>query len=291
MAHLSFLVICLIWGSSFILMKRATIGISPVEIAMWRVLTGGLALGLLSVLLRRPWTVQRRDLLPLLGIVLLGFVWPYTLQPALIPRIGSAFVGMMVGFTPLLTILVSIPLLGIWPTARQMVGVLGALVCLGLLAQEGLRREVSWEDLLLTISVPFAYAVANSWIRRSLGRLPSMELTLLCLLLSTLFLFPAACLTEDPAPWSSAIYWEAWGAAAILGVLGTGLSTYLFTQLVQTKGPLFAGMVTNVVPIGAVLWGVVDGETVTSQQVLALLGLISMVAIVQFPASWPRKPA
>lgn len=281
MAHLSFAIICVIWGSSFILMKRAVVGMSPTSVAWWRLVTGGLALGLIYLLARRQPTLRREHWLPLLGIVLLGFVWPYSLQPAMIPHQGSAFVGMMVGFTPLLTILVSIPILGVWPTSRQVVGVLGALACLAALAGEGLHRHISPTGFALTISVPFAYAIANSWIRRSLGAIPSMELTLACLLLGGVILTPLAWMSPQPVV-ERATYQGAVTAAATLGLLGTGLSTYLFTRLVQSHGPLFAGMVTNVVPIGALMWGWADGETVTTLQIVALFGLIAMVSLVQF---------
>ena len=70
-------------------------------------------------------------------------------------------------------------------------------------------------------------------------------------------------------------------AVATLGVIGTGIATFLFNRLVQDQGPLFAGMTTNMVPIGAVLWGRADGEPISFIQMVALTGILVMVTYVQ----------
>jgi len=89
--------------------------------------------------------------------------------------------------------------------------------------------------------------------------------------------------TVEDGDWAVAV-----ASIVFLGVVGTGISQFLFNKMINAKGPLFAGMVTNVVPIGALAWGWLDGEPVTPTQVAALAGLISMVTIVQFGAV--RKP-
>ena len=81
----------------------------------------------------------------------------------------------------------------------------------------------------------------------------------------------------------------------MLGVIGTGLATFWFNRLVQDHGPLFAGMVTNLVPIGAVLIGWLDREDISLRQAGALVGIVISVACVQFraatksPSSMPAR--
>lgn len=290
MPYLLFMIICTIWGSSFILMKRAVVAISPVGVGCWRVMSGGLVLLLVFFLLRHRPFVRRTDLIPLAGCVILGFAWPYSLQPMIVAQHGGAFVGMTVGFTPLLTLLLSIPLLGVYPTTRQVVGVMGALFCLGLLMWDGVQRAVPVWHLLLAFSVPLTYAVTNVWIRRSLQHVPPLELTLLCLLGCGFLLMPIAATnapttTVTPGQWQTAAI-----CATALGILGTGLSTCLFTYLVQTQGPLFAGMVTNVVPIGAMCWGWSDGEQITSLQAFSVFGILAMVTLAQYGAARRTVP-
>ena len=184
MPYVWFAVVCLIWGSSFILMKRAMLCLSPVSIGAWRDFGGAAVLAVIFLLARRRSHFRRSDLLPLLGVAVLGFAWPHSIQPELVGRIGMAFVGMTVGMTPLLTILVSVPMLGVLPTPRQVFGIVGALICMAVLMGDGLSHHVALRDLLLALSVPLTYSIANCWIRRSLRHLPPLELTLLCLLMA-----------------------------------------------------------------------------------------------------------
>jgi drug/metabolite transporter (DMT)-like permease len=286
MPYVWFAVICCIWGSSFILMKRAAVCLSPAAISMGRVVFGAAVLGLVLWSARKVPTVRRRDWLPLLGVVVTGFVWPYTAQPWLIGKHqNSAFIGMTVAFTPLLTLGLSIFILHARPTWRQTVGVLGALACLSLLMWDGWQQQLPAMDLALAFSVPLTYAIANIGIRRSLTHIPPVELTFLCLALSAAILLPGAVLSPSPVSYTPDGLGAAWGGLLFLGVLGTGLSTCLFTRLVQEQGPLFAAMVTNLVPLGAMAWGWADAEVITQRQLLAFGGVLAMVILVQYGAA------
>lgn len=287
MPYVLFSIICLIWGSSFILMKRAMAYLSPVGVGAGRAIGGTLVLAIIFVLLRQQRTVRPRDLGILLVVAVLGFVWPHSLQPELVAKHGGAFVGMTVGCTPLLTILVSIPILGIWPTQRQMVGVIGALCCLFCLLADMSRHTVPLVDILLALSVPFSYSIANGIIRRSLSHLPALELTLLCLFTAGSILLPMSMVIKNEHTPDSSQFVSAIVAVATLGVVGTGIATFLFNRLVQDQGPLFAAMTTNLVPVGAILWGLADGEQITTFQVVALFGLLVMVTYVQLGAAKP----
>jgi len=291
MPYIWFSVICLIWGSSFVLMKRAMACFSPIGVGAGRAMGGALVLGLIFLLLKQRVTIRRSDLAPLLLVVLLGFVWPHSLQPEMVARHSGAFVGMTVGFTPLLTILVSIPILGIWPTNRQVVGVIGALACLMALMLDYSRQSVPLVDILLAFSVPFTYSVANSIIRRSLQHLPPLELTMVCLIAAATFLLPLSLFVQNHRQAKPEQLGSALLAVSTLGIIGTGIATFLFNRLVQEQGPLFAGMTTNMVPIGAVLWGMAEGESVSMAQMMALAGILVMVTYVQTASLKPRLAA
>jgi drug/metabolite transporter (DMT)-like permease len=281
MPYFWFMVICLIWGSSFVLMKRAMACLSPIGVGAGRAIGGAFVLTLIFLALRQRSTIRRADLIPLFLVVFLGFVWPHSLQPEMVARHGGAFVGMTVGFTPLMTLIVSIPILGVWPTSRQFVGVLGALACLSLLIFDYGRQAVPIRDILLTFSVPLTYSIANSVIRRSLQHLPPLELTLFCLIAAGTVMLPLSIAVGNHREPNLEQIGSSLVAVAILGIVGTGIATFLFNRLVQDEGPLFAGMTTNTVPIGAVLWGTADGEPISLIQIVALTGVLVMVTYVQ----------
>ena len=69
---------------------------------------------------------------------------PYVTQPYVLAQgYGHSFFGVVVAAIPLLTILMSIPMLGVWPTRRQSLGVLGGLVCLWFVVDDGFDRGMS----------------------------------------------------------------------------------------------------------------------------------------------------
>lgn len=307
MTSLSFAAVCLLFGSNFYLMSIALEGFGPATVGAGRIV-GAIAVLMAIWRTTAPDTrLRRRDILPAVLIGLLANGYPAVVQPYLIQQTeaasrggGHSFYGVMVAFTPLLTILVSIPLLGVRPTWRQAVGVAAGLGFMGLLLRDGQKLGVTAPMLLLAISVPTAYAVANTYLRRRLAEAPAVPLTVAMLAAPTVILTTmavwewssaAAPPTQTVGPAAQAGWPATAPVAALLwlGTMGTGLVMWVFVRLVQSRGPLFAGMVTYVVPLIALGWGVRDGELITTRQQIAVAGVLAMVALVQYGG--PRRAA
>lgn len=283
MPYLQFVFVCVVWSVSFLLMKKAATTFTPVEIGWWRVAAGSATLGAIWWLRDRCWDWRWRDAGPLALVVLSGCAAPYAIQPWVIKCQGSAFMALVVSLVPLLTILVSMPILKVVPSKRQTCGVFGALACMTLLLTDGLRRDVTWTQFALAASVPLGYALANTVIRARLAHVPALSVTMMsffltAVVLSPLLVAPTDRLSPPTVEQRSLAIWS----LALLGVLGTGIATSVFNHLVRRHGPLFAGMTTNVVPLGAVLFGWLDGESLSAAQLASLAGILSMVALVQY---------
>ena len=113
-------------------------------------------------------------------------------------------------------------------------------------------------------------------------------LTFICLLTTSVLLTPYTLLEASPSTMTSndpTAVTIAWVSAISLGVFGTGIALLCFTIMIQRRGPLFAGMVTYVIPVIALIAGAVDGEYISPLQIIAIVGILLMVAIVQWPAS------
>lgn len=270
-------------------MDRASRALGPLDIGVLRLLCGAVVVGFYWWLSARGARFSRAQWGHILLIALIANALPFVIQPYLIGQgFGHGFFGMMVALVPLATILASIPMLGIWPTWRQTIGVLGGFVCVAALIQDGSARGMSLGLLALAVLVPVIYALGNTYIRWKLNDLPAEPLTALFLGLGGLMLLPLELMPDtlarlglaspaEPHSWPMAI-----GVIAFLGVIGTGLCILMFIRLIQNQGPLFAGMVTYIIPVIALLWGRVDNERITSQQTLAIVGVLAMVALVQW---------
>ena len=64
--------------------------------------------------------------------------------------------------------------------------------------------------------------------------------------------------------------WTAFSFILILAVIGTAFATFLFFKLTQMTDAIFAAMVTYIIPVVAVCWGFLDGETISSTYLIGL---------------------
>ena len=288
--YLHFGLICLFFGSNFILMDRATRWFGPIEVGAGRLVGAPLVLGVIWLAWERRGRLRWADARDLAIVGLVGNAYPYVVQPSLIRSgFGHSFFGTMVAFTPLLTVIVSMPLLGVRPTARQLLGVLGGLACVALLMHDGHARSIGPWVLAAAVTVPLSYALGNTWLKRTLADAPPTPVALAIMAISAAAVAPlamssAAQATVGVAPPDPRTGFAAAAASlAVLGAVGTGACVWMFVRLVQRRGPLFAGMVTYVVPVVALMWGLFDSERITGTQLCAVAGVLAMVTLVQAP--------
>jgi drug/metabolite transporter (DMT)-like permease len=286
-AYVAFVFCCFVWGSTFILVERVTHVMGPVEIGLWRFAGGIAVLGGLWWWTQRKYRLTRGDFAKIAAISLLFNAPPQIILPYLLHQgFGHSFFGPMVAPIPLITILVSIPLLGVLPTGRQLAGVLGGLACTWFILDDGFDRGMSFGFVGLALTIPIASAVCNTIIKWKLSNVPAVPLTVTILFVAGMALVPLqlsqpamnALHLANPAADPTALTWI---YLALLGVVGTGLSTAVFVWMIVERGPLFAGMTTYVVPIVSLLWGSLDHERISVQQMAAIAGVLAMVALVQ----------
>jgi len=279
MQYLLFIITSLIWGGAFFLMKKAGLAFGPLTIGATTTFGGAFVLWISWLVKQNAWQVRRQHLIPLSIVCLLGYIFPYAAQPFLIKLIGHGFIGMMVALVPIFTILISIPLLSVYPSRKQFLGILVGMVCLSLMVIDGLNRDVSWFYLFMALSVPLCYAISNILVQRSLQDLPPIILVALFMTAATIALIPLSLVFETITIDDNFV--TAIVAILLLSVFARGIAMLFFYKMIKVNGPLFAGMVTYVIPIEALMWSWIDNERITLMQVSAILIVLLVVGVVQ----------
>ena len=80
-------------------------------------------------------------------------------------------------------------------------------------------------------------------------------------------------MNNDPYAWWSL------GAVGLLGIMGTAIALVLFNKLVQITNPVFASSVTYLIPIVALVWGLIDGEKLFIGQIAGMVLILAGVFI------------
>ncbi len=204
------------------------------------------------------------------------------------------FIGMMVTLVPIATITAVAVMLRQWPTPRQWIGVLGGLGC----RADRLRRLGARHRRLAARSSPsvrrLATPSATPTSSGSSSHLPTAPLTVLFLLMGAALVVPFEFIPAlrdgmhlGPPDETPQHFWYRPRLAVAPGRRQHRRRDLALRLARPNAGPLFAGMVTYVVPMIALLWGQFDGERLTSRQLAAIAGALAMVAIVQWRAAKP----
>ena len=252
----------LTWGSSFILMKRALVYYSSIEVGALRVIITFLFL--LPFALPRLKTLKPKDFLWLSLVGLVGSFFPAFLFAAAQKGIDSSTAGLLNSLTPLFTLIIGLLVFRIKVRKIQVIGVfIGLLGALGLVSSSG-GRDFSFNIsyALMVVLATIFYAINVNLIKAKLSHIKSITITA-----TSFFIvgFPAIVILFTATDFSQKLInepgaWVGLGYLAILAIVGTGIAMMGFNMLIKKTTPIFASSVTYLIPVVALLWGLLDGE-------------------------------
>ena len=270
---LIFILLSLIWGSSFILMKKGSENLSGWQIGSLRIFSAGLAFFPFAVFHFAKIPLKKIPFVILSG--LLGNLLPAFLFGIAIEKIDSSMEGILNSLTPLFVIVISILFFKDKMQNKKLAGVLVGLVGLILLSlsKSSLIHSEFNYTLLILLATLF-YGLNVNIVSHYLKGIDPMQMATVSLAIVGI---PAGIVAWQQNVFSILRYDESagWSIAAVvlLGVVGSSIATALFYVLIKRAGGLFASLVTYGIPVVSIIWGVLDGENVTAIQV-GCLGLI-----------------
>ena len=219
---------------------------------------------------------------------LLGNLFPAFLYAAAGAHIASSLSGLLNSMTPIFTLIIGLIFYQQRIGGSQLLGMgiafAGSLL---LIFGSGQGGDFSVNPYaLLVVLATVMYGINLNYVKKHLNALPSMLLTTSVLAtlgpVAGIMLFSGDFLERAIRPEATLplLY------TIVLGALGSGLATVLFYRILQMTTPVFGSSVTYLIPIVAVMWGVADGERLTLQHYLGMLGILVGVYLVnRLPAT------
>lgn len=271
-------VLSLIWGTSYILMKKGLESYSSMQIASIRVFITFLCL--LPVALGNIKKINRHNILSISVIGILGNAIPAFLFPMAETRIESSMAGMLNSLSPVFTLF-----LGITVYRQNMIKTQIAGILLGFIGAAGLLYNGSFALNYFGLFVVLAtclYGFSANEVSR-IKDLNGLQITSLAFFV----IGPFAGVYLLFSDFSAAVETENWlrnlGFVAILAIMGSATALALFYLLIRDTSPVFASIVTYFIPVVAALWGIGDNEHLTFSMLISVIFILAGVYIIYKP--------
>ncbi len=273
------IVLSLIWGSSFVLIKKGLVGLSAVQLGSLRVIITGLILFLVGY--KSLKSIKRNEWKWIVVAGFLGTFFPAFLFAFAETEVDSGVVSILNSLVPLNTILFGFAIFKIASSKRQIFGVIIGFIGTTILIASGakLNPEQNYFYAGFVILATVMYSINANIIKKHLQEVKPIAIAtgnfaaimipaIVILLFSDFFI-------ENNYKKPEVL--KSLGYVFLLCTFGTALAKVMFNKLVQISTPVFASSVTYVMTLVAVLWGVLDGEKIGFTQIIG--GIIMLFGV------------
>jgi drug/metabolite transporter (DMT)-like permease len=273
---LIFIILSIIWGSSFVLMKEGLTTLSAYQVASLRILSSGIVL--LPSAIKYFRVIPKNKIFIIFMSGVLGSLLPAYLFCIAESKDGidSALAGTLNSLTPIFVILTGALFFKSQTTTNKIIGILISFTgsILLLFSKGHMQESKNLMYISFVVLATIFYGFNVNMVQRQLKDIGSLQIAAVALTLNAipalLVLFFTGYFNLDFT--DNAVLWST-AASSILGIFGTAVASIIFYVLVKRAGAIFASMVTYGIPVVAILWGIMYKEEVGWKQV-ACLGLI-----------------
>lgn len=275
-----FIILSIIWGSSFIMMKEGLLHLTAYQVAALRIVFAGIVL--------LPWAIKyfrdvpKNKLLTIFMSGVLGSLLPAFLFCVAEEGIDSALAGTLNSLTPIFVIITGALFFNSKTAGNKVLGIFIALTgSILLLLSKGHMRES--QNLLYVSFVMLAticYGLNVNMVYKHLHNIGSVQIAAVALSLNAIPALVVLIFTGYfKLPLTSPAILYSTGQAALLGIFASAIASIIFYVLVKRAGAVFSSLVTYGIPVIANLWGLFYGEEVGWKQFACLLLILTGVYI------------
>lgn len=279
-----FVSLALIWGSSFLFIAIGLDAFHPGLVTLLRVAFGA---GFLALIPRaRASKIDREDIPKIIFLAAMWVAIPFTLFPIAQQWIDSAIAGMLNGATPIFTAVIATIIHRALPGSLQITGlVVGFAGILAIALPSAGNGTTAAIGVVLVVLATVAYAISLNMVpplQRKYGSLPLMA-RIEWIAVPMVVPFGLVGIGDSTFTWASLL------AVVGLGVLGTGLAFVLMGNLAGSVGATRASFLTYLIPVVALVLGVVFRDEVVSSVAIVGSGLVILGAILASRREVPRE--
>ena len=271
-----------IWGSSFILIKKGLIGMTPWQLGGYRLVISSIFIFLIGFKSLRGLNKKDWKWLSISGF--LGSFFPSFLFAYAELEVDSSVTSALNSLVPINTVLLGYFIFKIKSSRFQLLGVgigfFGAMLLIAEGAELNPNQNYNYSGFILLATL--MYAANVNIIKRFLNEVSPLAIAtanfIVIFIPSLLVLFFSKALhseTIQRPEFSFSLL-----CIVILSIFGTALAKILFNTLIQISTPVFASSVTYLMPFVALLWGIMDSEIFNLKQLLSLLIILSGIYLV-----------
>ena len=287
LAWIALVLLSLVWGSSFILIKKSLLAFSALEVGAIRIALATIAF--IPFFIHHFKDVPWEKLKYFIIIGLCGSGIPSFLYAIAQTKVDSSIAGLLNSLTPIFTLIIGLLIFRTVLIKKQLVGIImgfiGA-VALILLDNSGVHTEGNILYACFIVLATICYATSVNVVKYKLDGLKPVMISsvsfiitgplAIIYLLTTDFVYD---ITIHPDGWTSL------AAVSTLALLSTFLSTILFYKLVHKTDAVFASSVSFLIPIVALTWGFIDGEFVGLGHIVSLICILIGVYLLRVKSS------
>ena len=270
------ILLSIILGSSYILIKKTLIGVSPLQIGSLRVIFTTMVLFILGFSSLKKIPKDKWKLIFLTCYI--GSFFPSFFFAFAQTEIDSGVAAILNSLTPLATLIIGVVFYKFIIDSKQILGVIIGLFGSFLLIYEGstINPDQNFLFVGFIITASVCYATSVNMLKAHLQDVPAVSIALgnfLCILPPALIIlfysgFMNINVIESPKVQNALFY------IIVLSVFGSAFAKILFNKFVQIASPVFASSVTYTLPVVAVMWWLLDGETINFRQILATIVIL-----------------
>jgi len=260
-----------IWGSSYILIKKTLIGLTPLQLGSLRVIFTTLVLLIIGFSSLKRIPKDKWKWIFATGYI--GSFFPSFLFAFAQTEIDSGVAAILNSLTPLATLIIGVVFYKFILDSRQIIGVVIGLIGSFILIYEGstINPDQNFLFVGFIIVASICYATSVNMLKVHLQDVPATSIALgnfICILPPAIIIlfysgFMNIDIAKSPEVQKSLFY------IIILSIFGSAFAKILFNKFIQIASPVFASSVTYTLPIVAIMWGILDGESINTKQILA----------------------